>query len=825
MPQLAVPLLRTVTALSLGLAFGCTPPNAPPSAPVVSLSPTNPKTADDLKVSVVAPSVDPEGTAVTYSYQWLKDGAPQADLVTDTVPADRTKKGEAWTVLVTPSDGKAAGTAGTAGVTIGNTPPSVTVAFAPEVPTAATGFSAVPTASDADGDAVTYAFAWTRNSQATSFVDGTIPLSEVKRGDTWKVTVTPNDGAPGEVVSSTVTIANALPAIASVALNPTEPTKANTLFAVPGAVTDGDKDATTLKYTWTVNGAEVTGQTAAALPAQHFKKGDTVTVSVRANDGTAEGPAVTATTTILNAAPSLASVAITPVNGGKADTFTCTPFGWSDLDGDAEGYTYEWKVGSQAVGTGATLSGAGLTKGQSLTCTATPTDGTSSGTPRTSSSVTVANTPPTLVSVALTPANPTKADTLTAAPASYADLDGDAEGYQYTWKRNGVTIPGQSGATLAGTQFSKSQVITVEVRPFDGSAVGAAVTSNAVTVVNSPPQLSSVTVARSGGGTPMRGKALVATSAGVTDIDGDVVTVRHDWTVAGAVVTGVTGNILSGTNFYRGQAVTVVATPDDGSLSGLPVVGNTVTIQNAPPTAPVVSITPANPGDADDLVCSVTTPSTDADGDSVTYSFEWTKNGQSFGGATSTSATSSTVAAGSTALGDTFVCSATATDGTGSASQTTSASLGPSVPQGCYRVTGISSRTVIVCGTTLSWPDASMWCTNWYPNARLVKTLTVDEDNAIALAAQQNLQPSGIAYWGVWIGLSDIASEATWKWTDGTVLTRNQWHPGEPNNDANEDCVHVGTSNSPSSNWYSNSGKWNDGKCVTLQYYACEWSP
>jgi len=73
------------------------------------------------------------------------------------------------------------------------------------------------------------------------------------------------------------------------------------------------------------------------------------------------------------------------------------------------------------VGTGATLPGAGLTKGASLTCTVTPTDGTTSGTPRTSSAVTVANTAPTLVAVNLTPANPTKADALTATPAVYAD--------------------------------------------------------------------------------------------------------------------------------------------------------------------------------------------------------------------------------------------------------------------------------------------------------------------------------------------------------------------------------------------------------------------
>jgi len=671
-------LHRTVLAgLSLGLAVACTPPNAPPSAPVVSLSPTSPKTSDDLKVAVVAPSVDPEGQAVSYSYQWLKDGAPQADLLTDTVPADRTKKGEAWTVLVTPSDGKAAGTAGTAGVTIGNTPPTVTAAFTPEVPTAATGLTAVPTATDVDGDTVSFTFSWTKNSQATAFVDATLPASELKRGDTWKVTVTPNDGAAGDPVSASVTVANALPEVASVALNPTEPTKANTLFAVPGTVTDADKDSTTLKYAWTVNGTEVAGVTGSALPAQHFKKGDTVVVSVRANDGTADGPALTATTTLLNAAPSIASVAITPVSGGKGDTFTCTPFGWSDLDGDAEGYLYEWKAGSQVVGSTASLSGAGLTKGQSLTCAVIPTDGTTNGAAKTSSAVTVANTPPTLAAMVLSPSNPTKADTLTATPAGYADLDGDAEGYQYTWKRNGVTISGQSGSTLGSAHFAKTQVITVEVRPFDGTSVGTAVVSNSVTVTNSAPVMASVTVAPSGGGTPMRGKALVASSAGVTDADGDMVTVRHEWTVNGTAVQGVTGNILPGTSFYRGDSVNVVATPDDGSLSGAPVVGNGVTIQNAPPTAPVVSITPANPQDADDLVCSVTTQSTDADGDSITYDFTWTKNGQAFGGASSTSATSSTVSGGATSVNEAYTCTASAYDGaTSSASAAKSVTVG-----------------------------------------------------------------------------------------------------------------------------------------------------
>jgi len=47
---------------------------------------------------------------------------------------------------------------------------------------------------------------------------------------------------------------------------------------------------------------------------------------------------------------------------------------------------------------------------------------------------------------------------------------------------------------------------------------------------------------------------------------------------------------------------------------------------NSPPTAPVVDVTPNTPFTSDNLVCSITTPSTDLDGDNVTYSYAWSKN-------------------------------------------------------------------------------------------------------------------------------------------------------------------------------------------------------
>ncbi len=90
--------------------------NAAPSAPTVSISPSEPTDADELTCAVVTESVDPDGDAVTYSYAWGSDAGGSAS--GPTVSASFTTVGETWTCSVTASDGALSSAAGTASVGI-----------------------------------------------------------------------------------------------------------------------------------------------------------------------------------------------------------------------------------------------------------------------------------------------------------------------------------------------------------------------------------------------------------------------------------------------------------------------------------------------------------------------------------------------------------------------------------------------------------------------------------------------------------------------------------------------------------------------------------
>jgi hypothetical protein len=77
-----------------------------PTPPIVSISPSDPSTYEDITVSLVDAATDADSDNLSYRFRWLKNGEEQPDYEGQTViPASATAKGELWKVQVWATDG------------------------------------------------------------------------------------------------------------------------------------------------------------------------------------------------------------------------------------------------------------------------------------------------------------------------------------------------------------------------------------------------------------------------------------------------------------------------------------------------------------------------------------------------------------------------------------------------------------------------------------------------------------------------------------------------------------------------------------------------
>jgi hypothetical protein len=651
-------MLRTSTSLvAFLLVVGCA--NHPPGAPGVAIAPADPRTADDLVASIPSEAMDEDDDPVTYSYTWFQDGAERTDLgSTSTVVSANTAKGQVWRLVVTPNDGEEDGPTAEATVTVINTAPVAEVSISPSEPDATEDLIAIPDATDDDDDEVTYSYRWLLGGEATSYTDATLPAEATTKGDQWTVEVTPDDGDDeGELVTAVVNIENSLPLMTSLSIAPDPAAEADTITATVEAE-DADGDEVTFTYAWSVDGVVVQDGGDATLTGSLFDKHQEVFVTVTPNDGWVDGqPLDSNAITISNTAPSISGVSLDPTTIYEASTVSCVSSGWADDDGDAEGYGYAWTVNGADVGvTTGTLDGTSFAKGDEIVCTVTPNDGEEDGAAVSSTGSTVLNTAPVITAASLSSTSPDTDDTLSVAITA-SDDDGDTVAYQYAWYVDGTMTV--ATATISGTLFSKGQTVWVEVTPQDGTESGATVTSDIATVVNTPPTVSSVYLTPSAAYTD---DTLTASTV-TTDADGDTVSLAYAWYVDGTL-QATTGSSLDGSTYFDKDAgVYVVVTPNDGDVDGSTLTSSTITILNMPPTAPTISISPEDPTEDDDLVCIVDVDSTDADGDSVSYSIEWMVDGTVYTGATTTMETGDTVSSAATGSGEDWTCTLTPNDG------------------------------------------------------------------------------------------------------------------------------------------------------------------
>lgn len=278
-----------------------------------------------------------------------------------------------------------------------------------------------------------------------------------------------------------------------------------------------------------------------------------------------------------NQAPIASSVSISDGNGGLVeigDSLTGA-YTYSDEDGDLEGTsTYRWlRDGTPIVG--ATASNYTIQvadNGLTLTFEVAPVAvaGNSSGIAVSSNILVETDLAPTATSVGETDANggsPLVGDLINGS-YTYNDAGGDLEGVStFRWIRNGSAISGATGSSYTLVAADSGNAIRFEVTPIAASGVpnGSPVQSGEITVVNSIPLASNVTLTDDNGASPEIGDSL---TGGYTYLDADldaegVSTFR--WLRDGTPIAGASSLTYTVNGLDGGSAIRFEVTPVAGS--------------------------------------------------------------------------------------------------------------------------------------------------------------------------------------------------------------------------------------------------------------------
>ena len=285
--------------------FEVAPSDLPPTAPTVDVQPDPAFSGDDLQCVITVGSADPEGLAITHSYQWLKDGGPTA--FNDSIlTADQTAAGDTWTCEVIGSDGTQQSPVGSDSVVIGNTEPevaSVTLTPSPAyedsvLTCAGVGFY------DADGDPEGYTVEWYVDSTLVAGATGfSLDGADFDRDQQVECVLTPFDGidAGVPVTSPAVLIENTAPTAPTVTVTPSpDAGLVDDLVCAASGSSDLDGDTVTYTFRWSLGATVMPAYDGLdTVPSSATSLGDVWTCEAQADDSSATSAWVPASTTVM----------------------------------------------------------------------------------------------------------------------------------------------------------------------------------------------------------------------------------------------------------------------------------------------------------------------------------------------------------------------------------------------------------------------------------------------------------------------------------------------------------------------------------------------
>jgi hypothetical protein len=620
--------------------------DTPPGEATVALDPPQPTRLGPVRLVVTKPPVDPDGDPITYRITWLLEGL-ETGVSGEKLPGELLKKGALVTARVVASDGELEAKPVIASARVGDTPPGpVAISLDPKSPrrTDKIAVQLDKPATDVDGDRVTYHHRWTIAGEPRNqpLEPSSLAAGAARKHQKVAVEVRAFDGQlEGPPATAEVTLRNTPPTKPQVEIRPEKPRKGDVLRAVVvAASTDADGDDVAYKFAWTKNGRPLAvGGDPREVPGAEVTRADRFEVTVTPNDGEEDGPSAGAVAVIVNTPPVPPRIALEPEHPKGGETIRLVirqPA--SDVDGDPVRLQVGWTREGRPTGSGAeALPPSDFKKHERVKVIVTPNDGQEAGEPAVVE-VKVENAVPGAPEVAFNVAKPNVTEPFKAViKVAAKDADGDGLKYRYRFLRDGVPVeipdgtPGSSkdpfwtaAAEVPRALFAKGQSWEVEAQASDGEAWGPSGRARA-TVVNSPPPVPKIafTPAR-----PKRGDGLNLTVTQAPDPDGDAVTYRYAWFKDGQRVAGPPDQAQVARGALRkGERWAVEVVALDGEAESAPVRAEAV-IADTPPGPMVLGLCDAPVREGAELTASILSPSTDADGDSITLRTEWTVNGK-----------------------------------------------------------------------------------------------------------------------------------------------------------------------------------------------------
>ncbi len=631
--------------------------NTIPSLSSASIVPVEPSVEDTLSC-VPGGWTDPDHGVEAYVYSWTVNGGSVIGTATGELALAGFSAGDEVQCTVAPNDSINLGASVTsASVTIRNAPPTLSNFTLDNLaPYRADVITLSYSSSDADGDAFTEQLDWQLNGSSVSNSGLSFALAGTLPGDQIQAVLTLSDAHQSVSYASDIAVVqNFLPVIDSASLSELNPIT-DTVLDLVFQSSDDDGDPVTASCQWMVNGNTLSWTGFSLDGSQYFAAGDLIEVILNLSDGVGGNASQLLSATVQNSPPSVSTAEVSPNPAMASDDLHCEGVGWNDLDDDIENYQVQWLVGGQLVSTAQSITSPLISQGQSVECTLVPDDGLATGDQVQSAAVVITNSLPEVGSLALSAVEPNPGDILTSTVSGVVDVDGDPVSLTYSWTVNG--LPVSSDVQLDTTGLQGGDDIALTVVPNDGNANGIPAVATAQ-MFNARPTVDTLVLLPAAPTT----NSVIHASATASDPDSSALTLSYEWLVDG-VLLNETGSSLSGSSFFdKGDVIEARVTANDGHNNGNPV-SEFVTVLNSPPTAPSVSITPAQPrGGEDELVCTLQSLAEDADGDSIGYSFAWTVDSASYSSAGATTYPGDTVPGSATTQGEQWQCTVSTFDG------------------------------------------------------------------------------------------------------------------------------------------------------------------